>query len=261
MEDFLQDKPKRKTNASARRTSYRRLFVLILAVAVLWQAALFVQGQVSKYHQALAQEVRLLLAVTEPTANEQLAAWGESLSAKKDIVSVKLFSPQDGLLALQARNPRLATAVVALGREQMPAYFEVRVQEHTLPNIELFTQNLAAEYPKLTVRYSPEQARMAYYSGVCVHILRLAMILAAVLFFVFMFLVEAYPVRGQTHTAAAVGYGALAGLVSLGIVALLIYPTGLLLPSLQQFTSPLQQAGVCVGCMLLGWTLSKWQKF
>ncbi len=261
MEDFLQEKPKKKKTNPVVFRGYRRLFVLVFAVAMLWQSVSFVQLQLSRYHKALTQDFKVVLALTRPQSHEELAALGESLSAKKDILAVKLYSPQDGLAALKSRNARLAEALVALGREQMPAYFEVKLADRAINNIRPFTQNLAAEYPQLSVKYSAQEADLAFYSGLCLRALHLACVLALVLFFAFMFMVEAYPSRGKAHLGGGVASALAAGVLSGAVWFGLVYPAGVLVQPLAAFTSPERQLGIWVFCGLLGWTLSKWQKF
>ena len=261
MDDFLQDKPKKNKGSAVVFRGYRRLFALVFAVAVLWQCVSFLQMQLSKYHHALADDFKLVLAVTQNTDNAALTELGDSLSNKEDVLSVKLFSPQDALAALKAKNERLTQAVVALGYEQMPAYFELKLSSRAINNIRPFAQNLQSEYPQLLLKYSPQQAQLAFYSGLCLRTLNLAAVLALVLFFAFMFMVEAYPVRGKAHVGGGVLSALLAGVLSLGLFMLLAYPAGLLVPALQHFTSVERQLGILVFCGLFGWTLSKWQKF
>ena len=261
MDDFLQDKPKKPKGSAVVFHGHRRLFVLVFAVAVLLQCVSFVQMQISNYHQALVQNFKLVLALTQPVDNPSLVALGDSLSSKEDITAVKLFSPQDAFEALKAKNERLTQALVVLGYEQMPAYFEVKLTNRAINNIRPFVQNLASEYPQLAPKYSPEQARLAFYSGLGLRTLNLGIVFALVLFFAFMFMVEAYPMRGKGHLGSAVVSALVAGLLSLGFFALLTYPTGFLMPALQHFTSVERQLGILVFCGLFGWTLSKWQKF
>lgn len=261
MEDFLQDKPKKTKGSSVVFHGYRRLFALVFAVAVLWQTVGFVQMQLGKYHRDLVRDFKVVLAVSAPQNNADLAALGDSLSAKEDVTAVKLFSPQDGLAALKARNPRLTQALVALGREQMPAYFELKLTNRAINNIRPFAQNLAAEYPQLSVKYAAAQADMAFYCGLCLRAVNMACVLALVCFFAFMFMVEAFPVRGKAHVGGGVVSAVAAGLLSLGFFILITYPTGFLVPALHHFTSVERQLGLLVFCGLFGWTLSKWQKF
>ncbi|MBR3603514.1 MAG: permease-like cell division protein FtsX [Elusimicrobiaceae bacterium] len=261
MDDFLQEKPKKRKHAAVVFRGYRRLFVLVLAIAVLWQAVSFLQKQLSAYHAQLVRDFKVILAVSQEAKNDALASLGESLNAKEDILNVKLFSPQDALAALKKKNPRLTQSMVLLGHEPMPAYFELTLADRAISNVRSFAQNLAAEYPQLSVKYSQAQADMTYYSGLCLHILNIACLLAFILFLVFMFMVEAYPLRGKTHVGGAVVSAIGAGLLSLGVFVALVYPTGLLVPALHNFTSVERQLFLLVFCGLLGWTLSKWQKF
>ncbi|MBQ7908942.1 MAG: hypothetical protein IJ311_05600 [Elusimicrobiaceae bacterium] len=261
MEDFLQEKPKRKKHAAVIFRGYRRLFVLVFAVAVLWQAVSFLQKQLWNYHSSLVRDFKVILTVVQEQNNEALAALGESLSGKEDVLEVKLFSPQDAVEALKQKNPRLAESLVLLGHEQMPAYFELKLSERAISNVRSISQNLSAEYPSLSVKYSQAQADMAFYSGLCLRILNIACVLAFVLFFIFMFMVEAYPLRGKTHVAGAVISAVLAGILSFIVFVLLAYPTGLLVPALHTFTSVERQLCLYVFCGLFGWTLGKWQKF
>ena len=261
MEDFLENKPKKKVITKVLFHGYRRLFVLVFAVALLWQGVSLLQDKLHGYHQALTQDFKVLLAVTANADNDALRVMGESLSAKEDIVSVKLFSPADGLVALQARNARLANALVTLGREPMPAYFEIKLTDRAINNMTSFAQNLAAEYPQLSVKYSAAQAQMAFVSGMLLRTVNMILVLALVLFMAFMFLVEAYPVRGKVHAKGGVISALLAWALSLGLLVLVLYPSGLLAEGLTPFTSVERQAGIAVFCALWGWTLSKWQKF
>ena len=106
MEDFLQEKPKRSKTTAVVLRGYRRLFTLVFAVAILLQCVSFLQLQLSRYHRALAEDFKVALAVTQPTSNQALSELGESLSAKEDVLAVKLFSPQDAMAALKAKNER-----------------------------------------------------------------------------------------------------------------------------------------------------------
>jgi len=248
----------KKTSAPPR--NYWRLFALVLVIALLGQLIGFIQMQIGNYHRALLQDFKLL-AVAAPIDNKALATIEEDLNALPEVRQVKLFSPQEGLQHLQNRNPRMAQAMVALGRNPMPAYFEVRVHNAVLPHIRSFADQLSAQYTQLTIKYSAEQADMAFYSGLCLRTINILAAFVLVLLLVFMFMVEAYPTRVSVPRTGAVVAGVLAGLVSFGLVAAAVYPTGLLAESLQHFTSWERQIGQGVLCGLLGWTLGKWQKF
>ena len=175
-------------------------------------------------------------------------------------MEVKLFSPADALAALQKKNPQLTEALLLMGRNKMPAYFELKLNYKAVNNIGPFVDNLAAEYQGLSPKYSPQHARTIFLVGLCLRIVNMAMVFALLLLVFFMFLVEAYPASAR-HMGAGVFSGVLAAAASLVFIAALVYPSGYLLPALNAFTSVGRQAALFVLCGLMGWTLTKWQKF
>lgn len=261
MNKSMQNNSKTKKITRILFHGYRRLFVLVFAIVLLGQAVSLLQDKLGEYHMALKKDFKMLLVVNTEADNEALTTMGESLSAKQDITSVKLFAPTDGLAALQARNPRLASALVTLGREPMPAYFEIKLADRVMNNITTVAQNLAAEYPQLSVKYAAQQAEMMFISAILLRAVNSMVVLALVLFVVFMFLVEAYPAREQMHAASSILSAVLAWGLSFVILVAVLYPAGILTTNLADFTSWTRQGGMLLFSGLLGWTLSKWQKF
>ena len=262
MEDFLQTKnPSNVQKQTRRPVGYVRLFFLITAVLLLGQVLSFLQLQISRYHQELTNDFKVVLTVISPLKEAGLRTLEEKLRAEHGVQQVRLFSSQDGLKMLQRKNPRLTQAVVALGREVMPVYFELRLQPGAINNIRPFMQHLSAQYPQLSAKYVPQQADMILYGGLCLRILYISAALALALLLVFMFLVEAHPIYVSFNAAASAAAGIGAALLALGLFAAAVYPTGLLTDSLHEFTTWGRQAlGLCLGG-LLGWTLGKWQRF
>ena len=260
--DFLQEEATQKATKSKHVFRlYRRLFVLVFAIAVLWQGLLFVDMRLGQYYRTLENSFKLILTVDQFN-NAALAQLGETLNQKQDIVSVRLFSPQDGLEEVRRQNPQLVESLLLMGRNKMPAYFELKLSPQTMGNIRPFVDNLAAEYEELTPHYNAEHAEFIFYTGLCFRLLRMIMALAMVLFLVFMFLVEAQPLRDiRSHVWNGALSGAMAWGGSILLMALLIYPTGLLKESVSLFTTPERQLLGLIFSTLLGWTLSKWQKF
>ena len=241
---------------------YRRLFLLIFAVAVLWQGLLLVDTQLGQYYQTLRDSFKVIVTVDAPIANEALAQMGETLNQKADIESVKLFSAQDGLEVVRRQNPQLAQSLLLMGRNKMPAYFELRLVPAAVNNVESLLANLMAEYKGLSPHYNAEHARWVFVAGLCHKLLRLTLYFAGLLFLAFMFMVEAYPLsQKKTHRKSAVCSGVLAGLCAGLFMIGLIYPTGFLSAVVRNFVMPERQILLLVFCGLLGRTLSKWQKF
>lgn len=241
---------------------YRRLFLLVFAIAVLWQGLLLVDTRLGQYHQALSDSFKVILTLDGQISNDDLAQMGETLNQKADIASVKLFSAQDGLEVVRRQNPQLAQSLLLMGRNKMPAYFEIRLADTALRNVESLLANLMAEYQGVTPHYNAEHAQLVFTVGLCKKLLRVSLWFAGLLFLAFMFLVEAHPVeKKKSHAGAAVLSGVLAGLGAALFFALLVYPTGFLSAVVREFTTPERELLLLVFCGLLGWTLSKWQKF
>ena len=241
---------------------YRRLFVLVFAIAVLWQSLLFVDMRLEQYYRALKDSFKIILTVNQEKDAAALTQLGDTLKHQSQIASVRLFSSQDGLEEVRRQNPQLAQSLLLMGSQKMPAYFEVKLTEQMMGNIRPFADRLGAQYSELTLHYNAQHAELIFYTGLCFRLLRLSMAFAVLFFLIFMFLVEAQPLRSaRSHAFSGVVSGALAWGGSAGLFALLVYPTGLLQQSVAVFTTPQRQLLGLVFSMLLGWTLSKWQKF
>ncbi len=263
MEEFFEEKPgKQKNQVKHIFHLHRRLFLLVLAVAVLGQSVLFVSTRLNRYYKELENSFKIIFTVNTKSTNDALNQIGESLNQKTDITGVRLFSPQDGLEAVRKQNPQLAESLLLMGKDKMPAYFEVKVNFRALNNIRPFVDNLSSEYPLLSARYNVEHADMIFYVGLCAKLLRLSVSFSLLLFLAFMFLVEAYPSREKrSHYVGGAVSGILAALCACLFFAGLVYPTGFLAEAFAQFTNPFLQILLIAFCGLFGWTLSKWQKF
>ena len=241
---------------------HRRLFVLVFAIAVLWQGFLFTDMRLAQYYRALEDSFKIILTLNREQTSAALEQIGESLNQKPEISSVQLVSAQDGWEKVRQQNPQLAESLLILGSQRMPAYFEVRLSSHVMGSIRSFADSLAAQYSDLNLHYNASHAEFIFYTGVCFRLLRLSMAFAMLLFLVFMFLVEAHPSRAvRSHVWSGALSGAVAWGCSVILIGLLVYPTGLLQESLSVFTTLERQLLGLVFSMLLGWTLSKWQKF
>ncbi len=261
MTDFLEDK---KASAAPKHVFrlHRRLFLLVFAVAVLWQTLLFLDMRLDSYYRELAASFKVIFVVNGQPSNAALEQMGETLNQKEDVASVRLFSPADGLEAVRRQNPQLAESLLLMGKNKMPAYFELKLTPQAVNNIGPLVDNLASEYASLSPRYNADHARLVFYTGLCAKLLRLALLFAGLLFFAFMFFVEAYPAGGlRAHHIGGGVSGVLAGICSCAFFAALLYPTGFLSEAARVFTTPERQLLLLAFCGLFGWTLSKWQKF
>ena len=263
LNEFFEGK-KKKTAAESKHVFrlHRRLFLLVFAVAVLLQSVVFVDMRLGSYYREMDENFKVLLTVNGENGNQKLEEIGKSLSQKKDITSVRLFSPQDALETVRRQNPQLTEALLLMGKNKMPAYFELKLNYKAINNIRPFMDNLATEYPALTPHYNFQHARLLFFTGLCAKLFHIAVIFALLAFLAFMFLVEAYPSNEvRAHYLGGAVSGILAGLASCAFFAVLVFPTGFLVQAAGQFTTVGRQLLMLAFCGLFGWTLSKWQKF
>ena len=260
--DLFEDQQPKPATQNTRLRLHRRLFLLVFAVAILWQTLLVAQTRLSQYYDALNRSFKVILTVDTRADNAALAQTGETLNQKADIASVKLFSSADALSVVQQQNPQLAQSLLLMGRNKMPAYFELRLVPTAVRNVDPLLANLAAEYKGLTPHYNRDHAQLLFTTGLCLKLLRMSMSFAGLVFLIFMFLVEAYPGRKpRTHYVGGMISGILAAVCAWGFFIVLVYPTGFLQDSLWTFTALPQQVLLTAFCAIFGWTLSKWQKF
>ncbi|MBP5429643.1 MAG: permease-like cell division protein FtsX [Elusimicrobiaceae bacterium] len=260
MDELFETDDKKKKVPKQIGHLYRKLFLLVFAVALLAQGLVIVEKTLTDYYDRLADSFKVILTVDDTADDVTLQQWGQTLSQKQDITSVHLLSSEDALAVVRHKNPQLVDALLALGKNQMPAYFEITLATPALNNIRPFVDNLDAEYESLTPHYNLAQAKMLFYTGLCAKLIRLIGLLSLLAFLAFMFLVEAAPYPAPHAWRGGVS-GILAGVVGALLIGGIIYPTGFLQEMLPYLTSWSRQALLLVFCGLLGWTLAKWQKF
>ena len=124
-ENFLEEKPKNAKPPKQVFRLHRRLFLLVFAVAVLFQSVLFLQTCLNRYYRALDRDFKIILTVSKKMDNAALANLGDSLNQKTDITEVKLFSPQDALETVRKQNPQLADSLLLMGKNKMPDMSEL----------------------------------------------------------------------------------------------------------------------------------------
>ena len=239
---------------------HRKLFLFVFSVALLAQGWMMVEKGLSGYYCQLTDSFKVILTVDGPAEPAQLEEWGQALNQKEEITSTRLLSPEDALAVVRHKNPQLVESLLQLGKNKMPAYFELTFDDDAITRVEPFIDNLASEYESLTPHYDTLHARLIARVGLYAKLLRGLGALALLGFLTFMFLVEASPYT-QQHAFGGLLSGLLAGVLSGGVLLMLVYPVGLLTDMLAHFTTWPRQVLLVVFCGLLGWVLSKWQRF
>ncbi|MBR4592761.1 MAG: permease-like cell division protein FtsX [Elusimicrobiaceae bacterium] len=262
-EDFFSDAQTRQASSCKHVFRlHRRLFLLVFAVAVLWQSLLLIDMRLGQYYRELNDSFKVILTLPDNTAPEKLSHLQEFLKNQAEVATVKFVSPSEALNEVRRQNPQLVESLLFMGQNQMPAYFELRLEPSATGHLEELAVGWSTYQAGLTPHYNADHARLLFVTGLTVKLLRVSMSLAGLLFLVFMFLVEAYPTgRGASHLTSALWSGLLAGVCAGLFLAGLIYPTGFLNDVIHTFTTLQRQILLLVFCGLFGWTLSKWQKF
>ena len=260
MENIFEEEEPKTSRPSQMGHLHRKLFLLVFAIALLVQGLLGVEKGINDYYHWLADSFKVILTVEGSPTPEQLDGWQAELARQDEVEQVRLFTPQEALAVVRHQNPQLAESLLALGKNQMPSYFELRLKEKAFYNVRALTDDWAARYEHFSVQVSHTHATLLFYTGFAAKLLRGLEILALIGFLAFMFLVEAAPYP-QENAWNGLLAGVLAGLLSAVLLAVVLYPLGLLTDFWVYVTSWHRQVAVLVFSGLLGWTFSKWQKF
>lgn len=262
MSDIFEDEKTSTQSAKQVFRLYRKLFLLVFGIALLWQSFIFVDMRLGEYYDSLKDSFKVILTVSPTVGEEELSRLEGSLNQQTDIQTVKLYSPQEALQIVKHQNAQLADSLLLMGKNKMPAYFEITLAPQAINNVYPFVENLMAQHKELVAHYNAAHAQLIFYTGVCGKMLRIVLVLALLVFLTFMFLVEATPLSGgEAHSMGGALSGMLAALLAFCVFAGLIFPTGLLIKAMSQFTSLGRELLLVTFCGILGWTLSKWQKF
>ena len=262
MSDIFEDEKHAARSSKQVFRLYRKLFLLVFGIALLWQSFIFVDMHLNSYYASLKDSFKVILTVPSTIEAESLTQLGESLNQQADVQAVQLYSPQEALEAVKRQNTQLVDALLLMGKNKMPAYFEITLAPEAINNVRLFVDNLVAQHKELIPHYNASHAQFIFYTGICAKMLRVVLVLTLLVFLTFMFLVEATPQTGEGghHFGGALS-GMLAAALACGLFAVLVYPTGFLAQAVAQFTSLGRELLLVAFCGILGWTLSKWQKF
>jgi hypothetical protein len=253
--DFLNEKKKKHTFRL-----YRKLFLLVFALAMLWQGILLMDNYAKNYYAQLKKSFKVLLTLSDNIKAEELNKLGEKIRLEDGIEKVSVFDVEQAMAEVHRQNPQLADTLVLLGSHKMPAYIEAEPSDKAIVNIESLTDSLAVHYPQINVRYNKEHARLTANASLFCKILNLVQWISLLALILFMFLVESHACKAA-HAGAGVFSGLLAGFCAGAVTAGLLYPTGYLPDIWAHLICVKEQVLLVVFSGLLGWTFSKWQRF
>jgi len=258
-EDFEQSLKAEAKSSAFRGTS--RILFLASAAALLLQALSLLQMQVANAQKILAADFKILVTVEGRADASLVNEMGSELTSSPGVTSLKFISSQDAFTQLKASKPEIADRFVAISRNPMPEYFEIKLAPVALANAaDWIKENISDAYPQTTVHYKPEQAKLIAYTAALGRFLNLAGVIVLALLAAFIFFVEAYAVGGGPRAGgiimSIIAYG-----ISLLIVFALSQPLVVLGGKYWVFTTPLRQGVIFFATALLGWTFAKWKRF
>lgn len=240
---------------------YRRVFFLVFALAMLMQAAAFMQNRIAGALKLVNDDFKIVLALNN--ANTQQAKdFHAFLDGIKGVTSVAVIEPDTVLASLNNRDNSMSAQ--AVNADFLPAFFEVKVTQDVLLNPKAWVQeNITSAGKDANVYYKEDQASLALYINAVNKFALIALLCAVFLLLAFGFFVEAYYTKISSWSERAGGlFSAFAAYIFSAAVAFaLAYPVNAINPDFKYCLLNLTQLIIAVLCLSCGWTLAKWKKF
>ncbi len=240
---------------------YRRVFFLVFALAMLMQAAVFMQDRIAGALRLVNDDFKIVLALNNATT-QQAKDFQAFLDGLPGVTSASVIEPDSVLAALN--NPNNSMSAQAVNPDFLPAFFEIKVTQDVLLNPKAWVQeNITAAGKDANVYYKEDQATLALYINAVNKFALIALLCAVFLLLAFGFFVEAYYTKISSWSERAGGLFSafLAYVLSAGIAFALAYPVNAINPAFKYNILNLPQLSVALLCLSCGWTLAKWKKF
>jgi len=240
---------------------YRRVFFLVFAIAMLMQAAVFMQNRIQNALKLINDDFKIVLVLNN-ASDAQAKEFQSNVSNISGVSSIDIIEPNSVLASLNdAGNSMSAQAVNA---DFLPAFFEVKVSQDVLLNPKVWVQdNINALGQDAGAYYKEDQAKLAVYINAINKFALIALLTAAFSLLAFGFFVEAYYTKISPLNERFGGlFSALSAyVVSAGVAFALAYPLNAINPDFKYCLLNWHQLAVALLCLSAGWTLAKWKKF
>lgn len=231
-----------------------RVFFLLLAFAMLAQAALFLQDRMQKALIMVNEDFKIALTLNNASAGEA-AAFKTALNALDGVEKVREISPASALENLGAQG---------FSADLLPKFFELTVSEKVMLNPKAWVQNNIATMPQdAAVYYKEDQANLAVYINMLAHTANILLAAAVFALLSFGFFVEAYYYKTVAfkERMAAVFAAVSAFAAAWGAVYFMTAPANKIYPGYFYDLFSWRQAALLTAALLTGWTLAKWKRF
>ena len=231
-----------------------RIFFLLLAFAMLAQAALFLQDRMQKALVMVNEDFKIAISLNNASAGEA-AAFKTALNSLDGVERVREIPPAGALENLGAQG---------FGADLLPRFFELEVSENIMLNPKVWVQNNIAPQPwDASVYYKEDQAKLAVYINMLARTANILLGAAVFALLSFGFFVEAYYAKTVVlkERMYAVFAAVLAFAAAWGAVYFMTVPANQIYPGYFYDLFSWRQAALLTAALLTGWTLAKWKRF
>lgn len=237
---------------------HRRVFLILLAIALLAQIYLFARQSATYALNTVQKDFKIVLSYNAP--EEKQKSLQDVLKNLNGVVSYKKLSSQD-IFDIFSKGVKGQSDYV-LNPAFMPALYEVEVNEQILLDTENWIKNNLYNFDSdLEVYYKVEQNRLALSLKAFIKYIDILALFIVLALISFGFFVEAYYTQIFTSKERLCGIlcGLAVGLITLVINKLLLTYLALSLPF--TYGNYKEQIILIISLMALGGTISKWKRF
>ncbi len=238
--------------------SQRRVFLILLALALLAQIYIFARQNIVYALNTVQKDFKIVLSYN--ASEEKQKSLQDTLKNLNGVSNYKELSSQD-IFDIFSKGAKGQSDYV-LNPAFMPALYEVEVSEQVLLDTENWLKNNLYNFDQdLEVYYKTEQNKLALSLKAFIKYIDILAVFIILSLISFGFFVEAYYTQIFTTKERLCGIlcGFIVGLISLLISKLLITSLALSLPF--AYNSYKEQIILIVLVMVLGGTMSKWKRF
>lgn len=241
----------------------RRVFFLILGLALLMQAALFLHNRMYLALDLISSDFKIAVTLNNASSAEA-EIFRKTLLNIEGVRDVKIIDPQKTMDSFKKSNSSFAALVQAINPDFLPHFYDVKVSTEVMLNPKIWVyNNIGSMEQDASAYYKEDHARMAVYVNSLIRFGNILMVSAVFAFFAFGFFVEAYYTRIST-LRERLG-GVIAGAFACGLVFILTYilvsPVNKIYPAFSYNMFCWQELAVLIICIILGWSMAKWKKF
>ena len=236
----------------------RRVFLILLAVALLAQIYIFARQSANYALTSVQKDFKIVLSYNAP--EEKQTALQDFIKNLNGVENYKKLSSQD-IFDIFSKGAKGQSDYV-LNPAFMPALYEIEVNEQVLLDTENWLANNLYKFDSnLEIYYKTQQNKLALSLKAFIKYIDILAIFISLALISFGFFVEAYYTQIFTAQERLCGIlcGLIVGLITFVVSKLLLTYLSLSLPF--AYNGYKEQIVLIILVMVLGGTMSKWKRF